>query len=258
VTDAIKLYVIASSHPCATAVAAMRFKSVAYRVVELPAELHRIHQRLRFKRPTVPSMIVEGKKVTGSIAIVHRLDELVADPPLLPRESMRRVDVEEAERWGNDVLQNVVRRIEIAAHLRRPEALSSYMQDSRLPASPLIVRLAGPLVMRSARRFHGAHEHAIRADLAALPAHLDHVDELIAAGVIGGDQPNAADLQIGSCLQVLSTLGDLDPLLKHRPAQVLGQRHFSDLLRGSSPAGALPAMWLPDVHAAPTERLGSS
>ena len=80
-----------------------------------------------------------------------------------------------------------------------------------------------------------------------------HVDELVAAGVIGGDEPNAADLQIGSSLQVLSTLDDLDPLLKHRPAQALGQRHFSDLLRGSSPAAALPATWLPNVHAAPTE-----
>jgi glutathione S-transferase len=242
-----KLYVIASSHPCATAEAALRLKGMPYRVVELPPELHRVHQRLRFRRPTVPSMVLDGQKLIGSRAIVHRVDELVPDPPLLPEDPSRRAAVEGAERWGDEVLQNVARRIEIAAHLRRPEALPSYMEDSRLPSPPWLVRLTGPLVMRSAARFHGANEGAVRADLAALPAHLDHVDELIAASVIGGARPNAADLQLGSSLKVLSDLGDVHPLLEGRPALGLGERLFPEL-RGSSPAGALPASWLADVR----------
>ena len=36
-----------------------------------------------------------------------------------------------------------------------------------------------------------------RADIAALPGQLDRVDGWIADGLIGGDEPNAADLQIG-------------------------------------------------------------
>jgi glutathione S-transferase len=241
-----KLYVIASSHPCATAEAALRLKGVAYRVVELPAELHRVHQRLRFARATVPAMVLGGDRVIGSRAIVHHVEELVPDPPLLPEEPSRRVAVEEAERWGDEVLQNVARRIEIAALLRRPDALPSYMKDSRLPWPTPLVRLAGPLVMRSAARFHGASEHAVRAHLAALPAHLDHVDDLIVEGVIGGEQPNAADLQLGSSLKVLADLGDVRPLLEGRPALGLGERLFPDL-RGRCASGALPASWLPDV-----------
>jgi glutathione S-transferase len=234
-----KLYVIASSHPCATAEAALRLKGIAYRVVELPAELHRVHQRLRFRQPTVPSMVLGGQKVIGSRAIVHFVDELVPYPPLLPNDPSRRGAVEEAERWGDDVLQNVARRIEIVALLRRPEALPSYLETSRLPSPPRLVRLAGPLVMRRAARFHGAYEHVVRADLAALPAHLDHVDELIAAGVIGGEPPNAADLQLGSSLKVLSDLGDMHPLLEGRPALALGERLFPDLC-GRCPTGTLP------------------
>jgi glutathione S-transferase len=106
-----------------------------------------------------------------------------------------------------------------------------------------MVRLAGPLVMRSAARFHGANEQAVRADLAALPAHLDHVDRLIADGVIGGEQPNAADLQLGSSLKILSDLDDVRPLFEGRPALRLGERLFPEL-RGSCPAGTLPASWL--------------
>jgi glutathione S-transferase len=242
-----KLYVIASSHPCATAAAALRLKGVAYELAELPPELHRLHQRVRFGRPTVPSLVIDGQRLTGSRAIVHWVDELVSDPPLLPKDPSRRAAVEDAERWGDEVLQNVARRIEIAALLRRPEALPSYMEDSRLPSPPSLVRLAGPLVMRSAARFHGANEDAVRADLASLPAHLDHVDELIAAGVIGGEQPNAADLQLGSSLKILSDLGDVRPLLEPRPALRLGERLFPDL-RGRCPTGALPASWLPGVR----------
>ena len=43
------------------------------------------------------------------------------------------------------------------------------------------------------------------------PAKLDHVDALAADGVIGGEEPNAADLQIGATLRVLLTVGDLHP-----------------------------------------------
>jgi glutathione S-transferase len=241
-----KLYVIANSHPCATAEAALRIKGVPYRVVEFPAELHRLHQRFRFGRPTVPSMVLDGEKVTGSRAIVHRVEELAPDPPLLPADPAARAPVEEAERWGDDVLQNVARRIEIVALLRRPEALPSYLEASRLRWPARLVGLAGPLVMRHAARFHGAHEQVVRADLAALPAHLNHVDELIAAGVVGGERPNAADLQLGSSLKVLSDLGDVYPLLEGRPALAPGERLFPDL-RGSCPTGALPARWVPAV-----------
>lgn len=241
---AAKLYVIASSHPCATVEAALRIKGVEYRVVELPAELHRMHQRRRFGRPTVPALVLEdGEKVTGSRAIVHRLEELVPDPRLLPDDPDLRAAVEEAERWGDHVLQDVARRIEVLALSRRPEALPSYMQDSRLPSLPPLVRLLGPQVMRHAARHHGANEDTVRADLAALPAHLDHVDELIGDHIIGGEQPNAADLQIGSSLKVLSDLEDVRPLLEDRPALALGERLFPNL-RGTCPRGALPAAWL--------------
>jgi glutathione S-transferase len=242
-----KLYIIAASHPCATAEAALRLKGVEYQVVELPAELHRVHQRLRFGRPTVPSLVLDGERVSGSRAIVHRVDQLVPDPRLLPADPAARAAVEEAERWGDDVLQQVARRIEIAALLRCPKALPSYMEDSRLPWPPPMVRLGGPLVMRSAARYHGANEHAVRADLAALPAHLDHVDELIAADVIGGEPPNAADLQLGSSLKILADLGDVRPLLEGRPALGLGERLFPDL-RGHCPSGVFPPSWLHGVR----------
>jgi hypothetical protein len=88
--------------------------------------------------------------------------------------------------------------------------------------------------------------HAVRLadDLAGLPAKLDHVDALAAEGVLGGEEPNAADFQIGATLRVLLTVGDLRPLLEGRPGEQLARRWFPDYA-GDVPAGAFPAGWVP-------------
>ena len=91
-------------------------KRLPYRQVELLAGYHHIHQRLRFGAKSVPGILfADGEKVLGSRAILHRLDERVPEPRLLPSDPKRRQAVESAERWGEQVLQDAVRRIEIVA-----------------------------------------------------------------------------------------------------------------------------------------------
>ena len=112
----------------------------------------------------------------------------------------------EAERWGDEVLQPLVRRLCWGALKHNPRAIPSYQEASQLPQLPgPVVRLAAPGVIAVARRMHHASDDAVRADLRALPGHLDRVDGWIADGVLGSDpdQPNAADLQIGSSLRLL-------------------------------------------------------
>jgi glutathione S-transferase len=62
--------------------------------------------------------------------------------------------------------------------------------------------------------------------------------------VIGGDAPNAADLQIGATLRVLLCLGDLRPLLEGRAGERIARAWFPEY-RGDVPAGAFPAGWVP-------------
>ena len=47
---------------------------------------------------------------------------------------------------------------------------------------------------------------------------LDRIDELIARGVIGGTERNAADYQIATSLSLLLTMDDLRPMIDGRPA----------------------------------------
>jgi glutathione S-transferase len=107
-----RIYVIAISNPAAASAAMMRHKRVPHRVVTLMPGLHPLLVRLAgFERHTVPALDFDGRKVQGSRAIARFLDQVASDPPLFPAEADPRRAVEEAERWGERVLQPVPRRL---------------------------------------------------------------------------------------------------------------------------------------------------
>lgn len=76
-----------------------------------------------------------------------------------------------------------------------------------------------------------------------LPALLDHVDELLDEGTIGGKQRNAADFQLGTSVRLLLTFADLAPAFEGRSAAEFAIRLMPDYPTGI-PAGVVPAEWL--------------
>jgi len=241
-----KLYVVHSSHPCEAVKKALELKAIAYELVELLIPTQALITRMRFPSRTVPALRLDGEKVQGSRAILRRLDELVPEPPLLPDDEAARAAVLDAERWGDEILQPLARRAVWAALKHQPDAIPSYQEASRLPRLPRpVVRAVAPAVIRIERAINRAADATVSADLHALPGHLDRVDGWIAGGILGGPAPNAGDLQIGSSLRLLATIGDVRPLLAGRPGEALALRLFADF-PGDLPAGAYPAGWLPE------------
>ncbi len=235
------LYVIHGSHPCVTAERALQLKGQPYKLVELPPAMHVPVQWLRFRKTTVPALVLgSGEQIVGSRAIVHRLDELVPEPRLLPADAQARARVEAAEAWGDRELQPVPRRLLWTGIRRCPEAIVSYGEGSKLPFPPRLQRLLAPSVSALAAKRNKASVERARRDLAGLPAQFDRVDAWIAEGVLGGEQPNAADLQIATSLRILGTFGDVRPRLEGRPCWALAQRLFP-AYGGYLPTGALPA-----------------
>ena len=154
----------------------------------------------------------------------------------------QRARVLDAELWGDEVLQSVPRRILDVAFLRKPAAMESFVGDTPLPLPRAVLRPAlGPTRADGAQEPRPRRHRASR--LAALPAQLDKVDAWIAEGLLGGERPNAADLQIGSTIRLLETVGDVRPLIAGRPAAQL-TRYFPPMV-GEIPTGTLPAEWLP-------------
>jgi glutathione S-transferase len=238
-----KLYALPGSHPCAAVEAALQLKSMAYKRVDLLPGGEVLLGPLLYGGRTVPGMRIDGERLVGSRRIMRRLDELAPEPPLLPVPgSSAYARVLEAERWGDDVFQSVPRRLIDVAFLRRPAAMESYAANAKLPLPRALLRPALPLSARLMALKNRARDDVARADLAALPSQLARIDSWIEEGLLGGERPNAADLQIGSTVRILASIGDVRPLIEAHPAVQL-TRYFPPMA-GEVPAGVLPAEWL--------------
>jgi glutathione S-transferase len=244
-----RLYVIPGSHPAMAARRMLELKGIPYQRTDLmPVISHGVLRALRFPSNTVPSLRIGNVKVTGSRQIARELDRIRPEPPLFPADSDQRAAVEEAERWGDDVLQAPVRRILWFAIKRDRSPLRSYSEGARLGMPiGLAVKTAAPLVAAAAR-MNRADDEAVRADLAALPGSLQRVDDWIGEGVLGADSPNAADLQIAASLRLAMTLEDLRPAIASRPAGELALRAIPEFPGHAAPV--LPAEWLEPLRRA--------
>lgn len=247
-----KLYVVPASHPCATVERALELKGIPFTKVNLVPVFHKGHQKARFRDgSTVPGIVFEdGRKLLGSKAILRALED--TPPSLLPDDPALRARVEEAEGWGEDVLQPLVRRVLWCALSHDTGALLSYLPDGEklFPPTPrFAAKLSGPLVTRLERRINASTDEAVRADLRELPAHLDRVDGWLADGLLGSDALNAADLQIATSVRLLMTVADVRGLIESRPAGAFALRLYPDY-PGAVAAGSLPPAWLPAVSGA--------
>jgi glutathione S-transferase len=220
---------------------ALRVKGLDFERVEMEMGRHneQMEEIYGAGNRTVPGIVVDGEPVHGSRAIFARLDELAAEPALYPGPNADRV--READRWADGELQDLGRRLPWGALHFRPEALGTFGGAGELdaPGTDFAIRLC-----RATWKYHGISAERLAADLSGLPALLDQVEELADDGVIGAETPNAADLQIGSTIRVLMTVGDLEPLLADRAGARIATRWFPDY-PGWVPAGAFPAAWVP-------------
>jgi glutathione S-transferase len=207
----------------------LEHKGIDYKRVDLIAALHRPLLRARgFEAATVPALRINGRRVQGTRKISQALDEIHPQPPLFPADPARRAAVEEAERWGDDVLQPVPRRLAYWALKRDRSGAKGFLEGARLgiPVS-LAARTVRPIIWIQAR-LDKADDEAVRGDLAALPGMLDKVDAWIAEGVLDGEQLNAADFQIATSVRLLMCFDDLRPAIEGRPAGAFAMRICPD------------------------------
>jgi glutathione S-transferase len=239
-TPKLTLHVMPPSHPCMTARKALELKGLEFELVELMpgTQIEPMEKVYGEGNTTVPGMVMGEETVHGSRPILARLEELVPDPPLFPDPIADQV--REAERWGDEELQDLGRRLPWSALAFRPESLGTFGGGGNL--NPAGVDYAMKLI-RATWKYHGITAEIVAADLEGLPAKLDHVDKLIADGVMGGEAPNAADLQIGATIRVLLVVADLHPVIAGRPCEELAHRLFPDY-QGMIPAGAYPPGWV--------------
>lgn len=235
----ITLYGTKPSPPTHSVRLMLERKGLDHKDVWLLPGLHPALLRTRgFRGGTVPGIKIDGRRLQQSRAISRALDELKPDPPLFPADTEKRLEVEEAERWGDEVLQDVPRRIVRWLSVHRPETRVMIAEEIGVPLPKLAAWLNAPTARYMANKVDSDRE--IRNAIASVGEVLDHVDDLIERGVIGGDPPNAADFQIATSVRALLTVRDLDRATQGRPAADLAMRLVPEF-GNDFPAGLLPA-----------------
>lgn len=247
------LYAIPGSHACACGALMLEHKQVPYRRVDLWPGLHSFSVRIRGfpgnssgirkldgdkpsprlaladRLGTVPAVRLGDQRVQTNHKIARWLDELEPEPPLFPADPELRRQVEEAEQWGDEEFQMVARRLVLAAVLHGPDAVYNRGGEGRL--GPLLwhhdrVRLIGTRML--GKFAFEANLDTEREMLAALPAMLNRIDAWVGAGVLNGEQLNAADFMIASSLALLCYRVDIGPGIESRPAGALVERVFAE------------------------------
>jgi glutathione S-transferase len=247
------LYFMSISHPSQAARKMLDLKGVEYESVDVLPLNQRIHLRLAgFRGGTVPALKLDGQRIQGSRRIARRLDERWPEPPLLPADPALRERVEEAERWGDEQLQPIPRRLFRYGVACNPQLRHWVVRNQRLPIPALSAQAIRPAVQWYARTLEAdgrrATDAGVRADLAALPALLDHVDRLLGDGTLALDPPNAAALQIMASVKLMGGLADLAELVSSHqcaePARELFPHYRAELPPFLDPA------WLEPVRSA--------
>jgi glutathione S-transferase len=215
----VKLYGIPSSNAVLTVQLALERKGAEYRRVDLVPAQHRIGMLLRrFGGMTVPGIVIDGRRVHGSMEIMHALDELRTGPALYPADPVRRREVEEAVSWGEATYQPAIRYMLPYALLRRPGALRSLLEDSRMVVPRAIAARTGLPNVWVASRYNRSNEANVRRRLAELPGMLDRIDTWLASGLLDADDPCAADFMIAPTTRAFMWFEDLRPAIEGRPA----------------------------------------
>ena len=242
------LYVISGSHACRAAMLMLAHKRIGYRRVQLPTGMHplavralgfpghkqsirSVHGRtgrslaLLDRLGTVPALRYGSQRVQTNRRIARFLEGVQGEPPLFPAAAERRRAVEEAEAWGDEVFQMAARRLGLTGSLNGLDNFRDRGNSGRLGA---LLSPSEQLRVLGARGVAGMAFQAnaqVEGELMQeLPALLDKVDAWLAAGVLGGEQLNAADFMIAPSIALIAYRLDLRPQIEARPVGAYVER----------------------------------
>ena len=257
----IKVYYIPGSHPCNAVFKALEMKGLDYKKVVVIPPGHRLQMKLMFgSRHGAGDQVHRLGRQTSRRCRRRARSSECSTRSCPSRCCFRPLRLERdrviaAESWADGNFQDVGRRL-IWAHLfARPRRCSSYSAGDAVPLPQFVQDAAAkPVSLIEARLNKAADDERVRRDLAELPAMLDQVDGYIADGVIGGETPNAADLQIAASLNLWMSMADICArLIEPRPCGRLTRKIFPEgSTHGHIDGGVLPAEWLEPLRAGST------
>jgi glutathione S-transferase len=216
------LYGIPGSHAVRAGQLMLEHKGIPFRRRDFVPCVHRVRVRmLGFRGDRVPAVrFVDGSRAQGTRPLARALDERQPEPRLVPGDPR----VEEAERWGDKVLQQWARRMVASVGARDCGLLAERAGAGRL--GPLLTchdRQRRTMLRLVLMGFRVTREQR-RDDELRVGEMLDRVDAWIADGVLNGERPTSADFLIAPSLALVDYRLDVRDELRARPAAALMER----------------------------------
>jgi glutathione S-transferase len=216
-------------------------KGLDYELVGVLPGTQRVHLRLAgFRDGTVPALRLDGRRVQGTPGIARALEAVRPEPPLFPADPARRASAEAVERWADEDLQQVPRRILRWGLVRHAHLRTWVGEQSSAPAPGVLSVLSVPAAWYYARAVD-ADEAAVRRALRELPATLERVDALLADGVIGA--ADAVTFEVLCSIRSLEGFADLQDDVAPHPCAAAARERFPDWPADPVPP-YLPRAWL--------------
>ena len=240
-----KLYVVHGSHPCAAVERALEIKGARATVGRAAAAAARAGPALLFGARTVPGVALRGRREALGLAGDHARAWTSSRPSrrcCRPTPSAR-ARVERAEEWGDEVWQPIARRLLWRRFAAARRAMARYQEGSRLPAA----RRRRPRARRPVDRPRRApaerrrREGAVRADLRALPGHLDRIDALDRRRrARRRRRPTPPTCRSPRRSRLMLTIGDVRAVLRRAPGRARTRTELFPEWAGRDAAGRLP------------------
>jgi len=212
----VRLYGVPGSHPARCAELMLRHKEIPYTRTDLPNMTSRYILRLMgYGVSTVPVMRLDGRRVTTTRGIARALDAARPEPPLFAGD---RAEIERAEAWADDELQDGVRQLARWAVKHDREAMATFVDGARMGVPVGLLKRALPAIRPTVTLQLKVGDATARACAEAIPGQIDRVDALLAEGTIGGRRPNAADFQVATSVRLMLTFDQLRRPIAAHPA----------------------------------------
>lgn len=144
----VRLFSMPGSHAATTGQLLFDHKGISYKRTDLlPVVSWVVLKALRFPEVTVPAATVDGERVQGTRAIARELERRKPQPPLFPDDAVRRRAVEEAERFGDEELQQRVREIFLWSARKDRSGLVGYLEGAKIGIPHRVAAsTAGPFI----------------------------------------------------------------------------------------------------------------
>jgi glutathione S-transferase len=185
---------------------ALDYKRVAHLRREAPNGLHPVWARALGGGRTFPLLILDGRPIGDSTAIVAALEAAWPDPPLYPADPAERARALALEDWFDREVGDDVRRVGMDAVRRDPDHMVAVAYPDAGPRQAAVLKAGFPVVGRLVRRYYRADPSTIERAWARLATAAGRFKtELQPSGYLVGDRFSVADLTfaalVGAALQ---------------------------------------------------------